>query len=142
MAETSTSDQGRSDQVVGSDTDRDRGQQESTLPADQPHRAGGTPVSRSDLRLPPLDPRPLRDVHHGQTAAMWTGVVVVMIAFVVGGIAMLGPNWTLFVIACVIGVLGIAAGLVLQALGFGLYQKSDQKKSDQNQSDQIQSGRG
>jgi hypothetical protein len=93
-------------------------------------RAGGTPVTRTDRPLPPMDPRPLRPVHHGQTGAMWTGVVIVMVAFAVGGLAMLGPNWTLFIIACVLGVAGIVAGLVLQALGFGLYEKksaSDRK---------------
>lgn len=87
-------------------------------------RAGGTPVSQQAPQLPPLDPRPLRHVHHGQTGAMWTGTLIILIAFVVGGIAMLGPNWTLFVIACVIAVAGVVAGLVLQALGFGLYEKA------------------
>lgn len=91
------------------------------------HAAAGAQAglaTRRDPALQPLETRPLRHVHHGQTAAMWVAVTGVLVAFVVGGIAMLlGPNWALFVIGAVIGVLGIAAGLVLQALGFGLYEK-------------------
>ncbi|SDT40519.1 HGxxPAAW family protein [Microlunatus soli] len=86
--------------------------------------AGRTAAVRRDPALQPLDSRPLRHVHHGQTGAMWTAVTLVFVGFLVGGIAMLlGPNWPLFVIGAVLCVLGIAAGLVMQALGFGLYEK-------------------
>jgi cytosine/uracil/thiamine/allantoin permease len=85
----------------------------------------------SNPALQPLDDRKLRRVHHGQTGAMWTAVTVLMVGFIVGGIAMvLGPNWILFAIACLICVLGIAAGLVLRALGFGVYEVNGKKKNE------------
>jgi cytosine/uracil/thiamine/allantoin permease len=77
-------------------------------------------------QLQPLDPRNLRHhVHHGRTAAMWTGTLVFLVAFVIGGVAILiGPNWPLFIGACVLAALGIAAGLVMQALGLGAFEKN------------------
>lgn len=90
----------------------------------EPAQAGRSAAARRDPALQPLDPRPLRHVHHGQTGAMWTAVTLVFVGFLVGGIGMLlGPNWPMFVIGAVICVLGIAAGLIMQALGFGLYEK-------------------
>jgi hypothetical protein len=78
--------------------------------------------------LQPLDPRPRREVHHGQTGAMWTAVIIELVGFLLGGISLLlGPNWTLFVSAAVICVIGIGVGIVMQKLGFGIYQK--QQKS-------------
>ena len=87
---------------------------------DRPQEQQGNPA------LQPLDPRPLRHVHHGQTGAMWVGVTLVFIGFLIGGIAMLlGPNWPMFVIGAVVAALGIVAGLILQAVGFGLYEKKN-----------------
>lgn len=78
--------------------------------------------------LQPLDPRPLRHVHHGQTGAMWATVVIELVGFLLGGISlMLGPNWTLFWISVAICVVGLATGIVMQKLGFGIYEK--QQKS-------------
>ena len=75
-------------------------------------------------QLQPLDPRPMRHVHHGQTGAMWTAVVIEIVGFIVGGISlMLGPNWPLFAIAAAICVVGIIVGVTMQKLGFGIYEK-------------------
>jgi cytosine/uracil/thiamine/allantoin permease len=78
----------------------------------------------SNPNLRPIDPRPIRHVHHGQTGAMWTASLVSLGAFLIGGISiMLGPNWVLFSIAVVICILGIVAGVVMQKLGYGIYEK-------------------
>ncbi len=64
--------------------------------------------------------KPHKHVHHGRTTAAWTGSVLAMVAFVLGGIAMvLGPNWTLFWIAVAILVVGLISAKVLQAMGHG-----------------------
>ena len=74
--------------------------------------------------LQPLDSRPMRHVHHGQTGAMWTATIFIFIGFLVGAIGLvMRTNWALFVIGAAICVVGIAAGLVMQAMGFGLYEK-------------------
>lgn len=64
--------------------------------------------------------KPHKHVHHGRTVAAWTGSVLAMAAFVLGGIAMvLGPNWTLFWIAVAILVFALIAAKVLQVMGHG-----------------------
>ena len=78
----------------------------------------------ADPNLRPLDPRPLRHVHHGQTAAMWTTVVIELVGFLLGGIALLlGPSWPLFAIAGGICIVGLIVGVAMQKLGYGLYEK-------------------
>ncbi|MBO0811338.1 MAG: hypothetical protein J2P23_04745 [Microlunatus sp.] len=87
-----------------------------------------TPAQAPNPHLRPLDPRPIRHVHHGQTAAAWTAVVIELAGFLLGGISLLlGPNWPLFFVAVGICVLGVVVGIVMQNLGYGLYQK--QRKS-------------
>lgn len=81
------------------------------------------PARARNPHLRPLETRPLRPVHHGQTAAMWTAVVMELIGFLVGGVAVMITNWTLFAIAAVICALGIVVGIVMQKLGYGIYQK-------------------
>ena len=66
--------------------------------------------------------KPHKHVHHGRTTAAWTGSVLAMAAFVLGGIAMVlpgGTNWTLFWIAAAILVVSLIATKVLQAMGHG-----------------------
>ncbi|RZU01530.1 hypothetical protein EV645_8363 [Kribbella rubisoli] len=63
---------------------------------------------------------------HGNSPAAWTAVVIVLVAFTVGAIAMvLGPNWVLFWISVAIAVLGALTGKVLQLLGFGVPTDGD-----------------
>jgi hypothetical protein len=58
--------------------------------------------------------------HHGSTPAAWTAVTLALVAFCLGGIGMvMGPNWVLFVIACVLLVLSGIVGKVMQAMGLG-----------------------
>jgi hypothetical protein len=57
---------------------------------------------------------------HGSTPAAWTAVVIVLLAFTLGAIAMvIGPNWLLFCISVGIAVAGGLVGKVMQLLGFG-----------------------
>jgi hypothetical protein len=59
--------------------------------------------------------------NHGSTPAAWIAVAIALIAFVVGGIAMVFTpvNWVLFGIA--VALLGFSAvvGKVLTAMGVG-----------------------
>ncbi len=64
--------------------------------------------------------RPHKHVHHGRTIAAWTGSILAMLAFILGGIAMvLGPNWILFWVAAAILIASLIATKVLQAMGHG-----------------------
>lgn len=61
-----------------------------------------------------------RHIHHGRTGAAWTGSIIALIGFIVGGVAMVPkPNWTLFWISAGILALSLVATKVMQALGFG-----------------------
>jgi len=61
-----------------------------------------------------------KHVHHGRTLAAWTGVIIAIVAFLVGGVALvLGPNWVMFWIAAALLVVAAIATRVLQVLGHG-----------------------
>ena len=62
---------------------------------------------------------------HGSTPAAWTAVIIILVGFTIGAIAMvIGPNWLLFWISVGIAVAGGLVGKVMQLLGFGA-QSSD-----------------
>lgn len=63
--------------------------------------------------------KPVKDVHHGRTGAAWTGTIVGMAAFLIGGIAVIIQNWTLFTVAAILLVAGLIAAKVMQVLGYG-----------------------
>lgn len=64
--------------------------------------------------------KPSKHVHHGKTPAAWAGSMLALVAFIVGGVAMLlGPNWVLFWIAAVLLVLSPIVAKVLQVMGHG-----------------------
>jgi hypothetical protein len=57
---------------------------------------------------------------HGSTPAAWTAVTIALVAFTLGGVAlMIGPSWVLFWVS--VGLLPVAAivGKVMQAAGLG-----------------------
>jgi hypothetical protein len=60
-----------------------------------------------------------KQVHHGRTAAAWTGSLLAMFAFILGGIAVMMQNWVLFGIAVLVIVVGLIATKVLQVRGHG-----------------------
>jgi Co/Zn/Cd efflux system component len=63
--------------------------------------------------------RPTKHVHHGRTLAAWTGTTIGMVAFIVGGIAVVIQNWTLFWICAALLVVALIATKVLQVMGHG-----------------------
>ncbi len=60
-------------------------------------------------------------VHHGRTVAAWTGSTIALIAFVVGGIAVVIQNWPLFWVSVVLAVVALIVTVVLQRLGYGAH---------------------
>jgi hypothetical protein len=74
-------------------------------------------AQRSDLTHPTN--RRGRHVHHGRTLAAWTGSTIALIAFVVGGIAVVLRNWPLFWVSVALAVVAIIVTVVLQRLGYG-----------------------
>jgi membrane protein YdbS with pleckstrin-like domain len=62
-----------------------------------------------------------RHVHHGRTLAAWTGSVIALIAFVVGGIAVVLQNWPLFWVSVALAVVAIIVTVVLQRMGYGAH---------------------
>jgi hypothetical protein len=63
--------------------------------------------------------KPAKHVHHGRTLAAWTGTTIAMVAFTVGGIAVVIQNWTLFWICAALLVVALIATKVLQVMGHG-----------------------
>jgi hypothetical protein len=57
--------------------------------------------------------------HHGNTPAAWTGVLIILVGFVVGGIGLVIDNWWVFWAGVIIGVVGPIVGKIMQKLGLG-----------------------
>jgi len=57
--------------------------------------------------------------NHGQTAAAWTAVTIMMVGFIVGSIAVVQLNWVLLAVGVVIIVAGAVVGKVMQMMGMG-----------------------
>ena len=60
-----------------------------------------------------------KQVHHGRTAAAWAGSMLAMVAFILGGIAVMMENWVMFGVAVVILLAAAVATKVLQVRGHG-----------------------
>ena len=57
---------------------------------------------------------------HGNTPAAWTAVTIIMVAFVIGAVAVLLANWPLFWIGGVgLTVVGGIIGKVMAMMGMG-----------------------
>ena len=62
--------------------------------------------------------------NHGQTPAAWTAVIIIIIAFLLGTIAVVIGNWPLFWIGGVaLTVVGGIAGKVMSMAGMGAKPK-------------------
>lgn len=59
------------------------------------------------------------DDNHGKTVAAWTGVLIMLIGFVVSGIAVLIAKPVIFWIGALIIALGGVAGAILRSAGYG-----------------------
>lgn len=63
--------------------------------------------------------------NHGQTPAAWTAVAIILVAFLLGTIAVVIGNWPLFWIGGVaLAIIGGVAGKVMSMAGMGA--KSEQ----------------
>jgi hypothetical protein len=76
-------------------------------------------AQRSDLTHPTN--RRGKHVHHGRTLAAWTGSVIALIAFVVGGIAVVIQNWWLLGVSVGLAVVAMIVTVVLQRMGYGAH---------------------
>jgi uncharacterized membrane protein len=63
--------------------------------------------------------------NHGSTPAAWVAVVLTLVAFVVGGVALLfSPvNWVLFWVAVALLPVSMIVGKVMSAMGLGTDQE-------------------
>ena len=57
--------------------------------------------------------------HHGNTPAAWTGVTLMLIGFVVGGIGLVVGSMMLFWVGVVLQPVGLVAGMVMAKMGLG-----------------------
>jgi hypothetical protein len=57
--------------------------------------------------------------HHGNTPAAWTGVLIVLLGFSVGGIGLVIGSEMLFWIGVALAPLGVIVGKVMQKIGLG-----------------------
>jgi membrane protein YdbS with pleckstrin-like domain len=62
-----------------------------------------------------------KHVHHGRTLAAWTGSTIALIAFVVGGIAVVLQIWSLFWASVVLAAVALIVTVVLQRMGYGAH---------------------
>lgn len=57
---------------------------------------------------------------HGNTPAAWTAVIIIMLAFVVGAVAVVAGNWVLFWVGGFgLAILGGIVGKVMSMMGMG-----------------------
>jgi NAD/NADP transhydrogenase beta subunit len=57
--------------------------------------------------------------HHGNTPAAWTGVAIVLLGFVVGGLGLVLENMPLFFAGVALGPIGAIVGYVMAKMGMG-----------------------
>lgn len=57
--------------------------------------------------------------HHGNTPAAWTGVTIMLLGFVVGGIGLVMGSMLVFWIGVAMLPIGLIAGKVMSMMGMG-----------------------
>ncbi len=57
--------------------------------------------------------------NHGQTPAAWTAVVIMILAFAVGGIGLIAGQMWIFWVGVAMFFVGIVVGKVMQMAGMG-----------------------
>lgn len=57
--------------------------------------------------------------HHGNTPAAWTGVTIMLIGWVVGGIGLVLDNWVMFWVGVALQPVGLVVGKIMQMMGMG-----------------------
>jgi fatty acid desaturase len=77
------------------------------------------PAQHSDVVHPKN--RRGKHVHHGRTLAAWIGSVIGLVAFIVGGIAVVLKYWPMFWGAVGLAVVALIVTVVLQRMGYGAH---------------------
>jgi len=57
--------------------------------------------------------------HHGNTPAAWTGVMIVLVGFIVGGIGLVIDTMLVFWIGVALVPAGILIGKIMSKMGMG-----------------------
>ena len=57
--------------------------------------------------------------HHGNTPAAWTGVLIILAGFVVGGIGLMVHSLLTFWIGVALVPVGVIIGKIMQKMGLG-----------------------
>lgn len=57
--------------------------------------------------------------HHGNTPAAWTGVLIVLVGFVVGGLGLVISSMPVFWVGVALGPIGGIVGVVMARMGYG-----------------------
>lgn len=57
--------------------------------------------------------------HHGNTPAAWTGVMIILLGFTVGGIGLVVDSMMLFWVGVALAPIGVIVGKVMQKMGLG-----------------------
>jgi small neutral amino acid transporter SnatA (MarC family) len=67
---------------------------------------------------------------HGNTPAAWTAAIIVLVAFIIGALAVMWENWLLFWVGGVgLAVIGAIVGKVMQMMGLGQQLPAEQESS-------------
>jgi len=69
--------------------------------------------------------------HHGNTPAAWTGVTILLVGFVVGGLGLILGSWLWFWIGVAIGLVAPIIGKIMQAMGLGTEPRRDRESAPQ-----------
>ena len=62
--------------------------------------------------------------NHGQTPAAWTAVIIIVVAFIIGTVAVVIGNWPLFWAGVALVLIGAVTGKVMAMAGMGAKPKS------------------
>jgi hypothetical protein len=83
-----------------------------------------TPTHTHQVHTPTKEPSGMAQ-NHGSTPAAWVAVFLALVAFVVGGIALVfSPvNWTLFWVGVALLPVSMIVGKVMSAMGLGADQE-------------------
>ena len=81
--------------------------------------AGTEQQSRQRSDLTYVVNRRGKHVHHGRTLAAWTGSAIGLVAFIVGGIAVVVQRWPMFWAAVALGAIALIVTVVQQLMGYG-----------------------
>jgi hypothetical protein len=79
------------------------------------NEADHAPVEQLDSQ----EEYPRMTAHHGNTPAAWTTVFIILVGFMVGGIALVVGNWPMFWVGVALAPIGAIVGKVMQKMGLG-----------------------